>query len=47
MEHVGIESWVCSLGGKLRLREAMLLYAAFWEKTEKVVSAAWRFRAVC
>lgn len=46
LEHVGMESWVCSVGGGLR--EAILLSsAAFWEKIEKVESASCRYMAVC
>lgn len=46
LEHVGIESWVCSIVG--RLREAILLSSApFWEKIEKVESASCRYLAVC
>lgn len=46
LEHVGIESWVCSVVG--RLREAILLSsAAFGEKIEKVEAACCRYVAVC
>lgn len=40
LEHMGIESWVCSVVG--RLREAILLSSAtFWEKIKKVESASY------